>query len=105
MGAAEDQQDAVANHVSGQANKPLSKPPHALNIEQVVEELKANVEDGLTASEAQSRLQEYGKNQFGAEKGVQPIKILIAQVANAMTLVSYTPQKRIAEQKCPHSAG
>lgn len=81
-------EDPVANHVSGQANKPLSKPPHSLTVEEVVQELKANPEDGLTDSDAKGRLEEYGKNQFGAEKGVQPIKILIAQVANAMTLVS-----------------
>ncbi|KAH7369166.1 calcium-transporting ATPase [Plectosphaerella cucumerina] len=79
--------ESVTNHVSGQANKPLSRPPHALSIEQVVEELKANPEDGLTDSDAKGRLEEYGKNQFGEEKGVQPVKILVAQVANAMTLV------------------
>lgn len=82
-----DVEDSVANHVSGQANKPLSLPPHSLTIEKVVEELKANPEDGLTDSDAKARLEEYGKNQFGEQKGVQPVKILIAQVANAMTLV------------------
>lgn len=84
-----DLDESITNHVSGQANKPLSRPPHALTIEQVVEELKANPEDGLTDGDAKTRLEEYGKNQFGEEKGVQPIKILVAQVANAMTLVSF----------------
>ncbi|KAL9950069.1 Na+ ATPase [Verticillium nonalfalfae] len=82
-----EQEDAVANHVSGQANKPLSRPPHCLSIDETVAELKANAEDGLTDADAKARLEEYGRNQFGEEKGVQPVKILVAQVANAMTLV------------------
>lgn len=84
-----DLDESITNHVSGQANKPLSRPPHALTIEQTVEELKANPEDGLNDSDAKARLEEYGRNQFGAEKGVQPVKILVAQIANAMTLVSF----------------
>ncbi|CRK17088.1 hypothetical protein BN1723_011218 [Verticillium longisporum] len=80
-------EDAVANHVSGQANKPLSRPPHCLTIDETVAELKANAEDGLTDADAKARLEEYGRNQFGEEKGVQPVKILVAQIANAMTLV------------------
>ncbi|EGY23576.1 calcium-transporting ATPase [Verticillium dahliae VdLs.17] len=82
-----EQEDAVANHVSGQANKPLSRPPHCLTIDETVAELKANAEDGLTDADAKARLEEYGRNQFGEEKGVQPVKILVAQIANAMTLV------------------
>lgn len=88
--------DAVANHVSGQANKPLSLPPHSLTIEQTVTELKANTDDGLTTAEAKARLEEYGRNSFGEEKGVQPMKILITQVANAMTMVRNWPSL------CPH---
>lgn len=79
--------DAVANHVSGQANKPLSRPAHGLTIEQAVEELKANPDDGLTTAEAKARLEEYGRNTFGDQKGVQPMKIFVTQVANAMTMV------------------
>lgn len=79
--------EAVANHVSGQANKPMRRPAHALTIEQTVEELKANTDDGLTTADAKTRLEEYGRNHFGEEKGVQPLKILLAQIANAMTLV------------------
>ncbi|KAL2754774.1 hypothetical protein ACRALDRAFT_1051295 [Sodiomyces alcalophilus JCM 7366] len=82
-----EMEEAVANHVSGQANKPLSRPPHSLTIQQAVEELKANTDDGLTTAEAKARLEEYGRNSFGEEKGIQPMKILITQVANAMTMV------------------
>ncbi|KYK60801.1 sodium P-type ATPase [Drechmeria coniospora] len=80
--------DAIASeHVSGQSNKPMSAPAHALTIEQAVQELKANVEIGLSTEEAKTRLAEYGRNEFGEQKGVQPVKILIGQIANALTLV------------------
>ncbi|KAJ4189404.1 P-type ATPase [Fusarium solani] len=77
----------VSEHVSGQANKPMSAPAHALTFQQVAEELGANLEDGLTDGEAKNRLEEYGRNEFGAEEGVQPLKIFIGQIANALTLV------------------
>ncbi|KAL8381891.1 hypothetical protein RB595_005914 [Gaeumannomyces hyphopodioides] len=80
-------EEAVANHVSGQSNKPLSRPAHALTSEEAIEELKANAEDGLSTGEARERLEQYGRNEFGEQKGVQPLQIFIAQVANAMTLV------------------
>ncbi|KAL8769581.1 MAG: hypothetical protein Q9209_004513 [Squamulea sp. 1 TL-2023] len=75
------------NHVSGQANKPLSQPPHALYHTVVSEELQANPNDGLTEQEAQSRLVAYGRNELDDGPGVQPVKILVRQVANAMMLV------------------
>ncbi|KAL8408645.1 hypothetical protein RB594_007189 [Gaeumannomyces avenae] len=80
-------EEAVANHVSGQSNKPLSRPAHALTSEEAIEELKADAEDGLSVDEAKKRLEQYGRNEFGEQKGVQPLQIFIAQVANAMMLV------------------
>jgi Na+-exporting ATPase len=74
-------------HVSGQANSPMSAPAHALSFQQVAEELNANLEDGLTTEEAKRRLSQYGSNEFGEQEGVQPVKILLGQVANALTLV------------------
>lgn len=74
-------------HVSGQANKPLSLPPHALPSDVVCREIGANPEDGLTTLEASSRLEEYGRNELDDGPGVQPVKILIRQIANAMVLV------------------
>lgn len=81
-------EDNLEGHVSGQANKPLTRPAHALPFATVLEELKANGEDGLTAQEAKARHEEYGQNDIGDDGGVQPGKILLRQVANAMTLVS-----------------
>ncbi|KJZ73947.1 hypothetical protein HIM_06615 [Hirsutella minnesotensis 3608] len=79
--------DGVQAHISGQANKPMSAPAHALTIHQVVEQLKADVEVGLSSDDAKKRLEEYGRNEFGDQEGVQPLKIFIGQIANALTLV------------------
>lgn len=75
------------DHVSGQSNKRLSRPAHALTHQQLAEELNADSLNGLSADEAKKRLEEFGKNELGEGEGVQPLKIVIAQVANAMTLV------------------
>jgi magnesium-transporting ATPase (P-type) len=83
---------APNEHVSGQSNKPMSRPAHALTHQQVAAELSADALDGLTPDEAKSRLTEYGSNDLGEAEGVQPLKIVIAQVANAMTMVSSTPR-------------
>jgi len=65
----------------------MSKPAHALKWPQVVEELKADAEDGLSSADAKARLEEYGRNELGDAGGVNPGKILLRQVANAMTLI------------------
>lgn len=100
MGKKED--PAVANHVSGQSNKPLSKPAHELPFEEVIRELHSNGDDGLTQQEATKRLEEYGRNEFGESKGVQPLRIIGAQLANAMTLVSFPPSSFLAP-RCPRA--
>lgn len=78
-------------HVSGQANKPLSRPAHALSYDDVTRELKANTSNGLSATDAEQRLGDYGRNELGENEGVQPLKIVVAQIANAMTMVSGKP--------------
>ncbi|QGI97591.1 hypothetical protein CEK26_010660 [Fusarium fujikuroi] len=82
-------------HISGQANSPMSAPAHALTFEQVAQELNGNLDDGLTESEAELRLETYGRNEFGEQEGVQPLKIFIGQIANALTL-KLTDNGRVA---------
>jgi potassium/sodium efflux P-type ATPase len=77
----------LSGHVSGQSNKPLSQPAHALPWKTVAEELQADSEDGLSSSSASERLTEFGRNELGDTSKVNPGKILIRQIANAMTLV------------------
>ena len=74
-------------HVSGQSNKKLSLPPHSLTLAQVVDELSTDTWSGLDDAEARRRFEDYGANDLGETAGVSPVKILIAQVANAMTMV------------------
>jgi P-type Na+/K+ transporter len=80
-------QPSLEGHVSGQSNKPLTQPAHALPFEKVIEETGCNSEDGLSSSDATTRHNEFGNNDLGDDGGVQPAKILLRQVANAMTLV------------------
>ena len=75
------------SHVSGQANKPMSQPAHCLETGILSQELGANLRDGLNTNEARIRLEDYGRNELDEGKGVQPVKILIRQIANAMMLV------------------
>jgi P-type Na+/K+ transporter len=86
MGKGDDK--GQPDHVSGQSNKPMSAPAHALSYDQVAEELQANTMNGLSTSEAKSRLEVHGRNEFGESEGVQPLKIFVGQIANALTLVS-----------------
>jgi Na+-exporting ATPase len=78
---------ALKGHVSGQSNKPLTKPVHALPHDQVISEIHTHTEDGLTSSEAKGRLDEYGRNEIGSQDSINVTKILVRQVANAMILV------------------
>jgi magnesium-transporting ATPase (P-type) len=87
-------QPSLEGHKSGQSNEPLSAPAHALSFQQVIEETKCNPDDGLTTSEAKSRLEKFGNNDLGDDGGVQPAKILLRQVANSMTLVCFKYSQR-----------
>lgn len=77
----------MENHVSGQSNKELTKLAHTLEVDDLVRQLESNVDSGLSHDEATKRFEQYGPNELDDGPGVQPIKILIRQVANAMMLV------------------
>jgi P-type Na+/K+ transporter len=87
----QEKEKGAEPHVSGQANKPMSRPAHALTYEQVVQELGSDALNGLSSEDAKQRLGVYGANDLGESKGVSPLRIVIAQIANAMTLVSLPP--------------
>lgn len=80
---------APREHVSGQSNMPLSRPAHSLGSDDTLRELEADQHAGLTAQDAQQRLTQIGPNELEQKKGVQPIKIFIEQIFNAMTLVGW----------------
>jgi P-type Na+/K+ transporter len=79
--------NTMENHISGQANKPMSKPAHALTIETLAKELESDTKNGYSTEQANTKLNEHGRNELDDGPGVQPVKILIRQVANAMMLV------------------
>lgn len=88
MGNKKEVQAKLDAHQSGQSNEPISAPAHTLAFADVVQQLKSSAEDGLTPDEAKKRLEQYGKNELDNGPGVNPVKILIRQIANAMMLVS-----------------
>ena len=63
---------------------------HAMSVADVGRELNTNLDDGLHASEAKSRIEKYGRNELDDGPGVQPLKILVHQIANGMILVMRT---------------
>jgi Na+-exporting ATPase len=69
-----------------QENQPLIKPAHALSHKDVICQLHSSIE-GLSESDIQPRIAKYDRNELGTGEGVQPFKIFLRQVANAMTLV------------------
>ena len=92
MGVKETKALPSEGHVSGQSNRPLTRPPHALDVEQVLRELNVDPNRGLEAGEAASRRTDYGPNELDEEKGIQPLKILVEQIFNAMTMVRFCPR-------------
>ncbi|GAB1315395.1 hypothetical protein MFIFM68171_05605 [Madurella fahalii] len=78
---------AAEGRAPGQSNEPLSLPAHCLPSARVAQELQTETAAGLSSSEAAARLDKFGANDLGKEKGVQPLEILTAQVVNAMTLI------------------
>ncbi|OAL68103.1 sodium transport ATPase [Trichophyton rubrum] len=75
------------NHEQGQAQCILSQPAHSLPYEVVIKEIGSDAENGLNSSEAQRRSEKYGRNDLGNTEPVQPAKMLLRQIANAMTLI------------------
>lgn len=65
----------------------LPYPAHTLPHSDVLNHLSTNPETGLSTSEAANRLTQHGPNQLSQGAGVQPLRIFIEQIFNAMTLV------------------
>ncbi|KAH7335447.1 hypothetical protein B0J17DRAFT_700609 [Rhizoctonia solani] len=60
---------------------------HVLTPAAVARHLATDAELGLTSQTVSERLAQYGKNQLKEPEGVSVLKVLLAQVANALTLV------------------
>ncbi|KAK0646882.1 sodium transport ATPase 5 [Cercophora newfieldiana] len=68
-------------------DKRLSRPAHALTIDQIIEEIKTCPINGLLEDEARERLERFGRNEFQSSKGVSAAEVLVRQLVNPMTLV------------------
>ncbi|EJD35955.1 putative sarcoplasmic/endoplasmic reticulum calcium ATPase [Auricularia subglabra TFB-10046 SS5] len=64
-----------------------SQPPHMLSGDDVVRELDTDGDHGLSEEESRKRFLQYGKNELDGSGGVQAWRVLLKQVANAMTIV------------------
>lgn len=60
---------------------------HTLSVSKLVADLGTSVTDGLSKNEAARRLQTYGENLLKGDGGVSAWKVLIGQLANALTVV------------------
>ena len=69
----------------------LPEPAHSLEFQKVLDLLTTNADRGLNATEVSKRHTQYGDNALDEGPGVQPGKILIHQIANALTLVRPSP--------------
>lgn len=59
---------------------------HLMEAEEVVRELKSDVQAGLSAEEAKLRLERYGYNELKKEKGLSPLTIFINQFRNTLII-------------------
>jgi hypothetical protein len=88
---------AIMAQDRGLDNGPQALLAHALTIDETRDQLETNLEDGLARSQIASRAEKWGRNELDDGPGVQPVKILVHQIANAMILVmrSTTPFQRV----------
>ena len=78
----------MSNQNSHNVDEAISQPAHALTSDDVVRELHSDGISGLSQDEAVTRLAQFGRNDFGEDRKVQPLQILFSQVLNVMVLVS-----------------
>ena len=60
---------------------------HAIGIDDVEKTLTTDVDNGLSRTEAQARLERYGPNSLVAEKKVSQLRLLLRQFANILILI------------------
>ncbi|KDQ12665.1 hypothetical protein BOTBODRAFT_161550 [Botryobasidium botryosum FD-172 SS1] len=72
---------------SGAAPVVIVDSPHLVDAAHVARFLQVNLLNGLDATQVVERLKAFGPNQLKEQGGVSIVKILWAQVANALTLV------------------
>lgn len=69
----------------------LSQPAHCVDAGDVLSQLQSDSQNGLSDSEVSKRQQIYGHNALEGSGGAGPIRILMNQVLNALTMVGWQP--------------
>ena len=64
----------------------MGKPWFSQTTKEAMDELQVT-ENGLTAQQTQERLVQYGPNELKKEKGRSPIKLLLGQFTNVLTII------------------
>jgi magnesium-transporting ATPase (P-type) len=83
------------DQADGRRKRILSRPTHAMSVSTVLDELGADALRGLSTIEATARLNDYGLNELQNIGGVHPVKILLRQIVNVMTLVMCIPISQV----------
>ncbi|KAI0345134.1 sodium transport ATPase [Trametopsis cervina] len=78
---------ARRSKIPQQTSHDLADRAHWLEVDAITHELKTTRPDGIQEDDALRRLEEYGENALVGEGGVSATKVLIRQMANALTLV------------------
>lgn len=69
----------------------LSQPAHCIAAGEVLTQLRSDAQGGLTDAEVSERQEIHGANALEGSGGAGPIRILMNQVLNALTMVSRHP--------------
>ncbi|KAJ7148450.1 hypothetical protein C8R43DRAFT_925709 [Mycena crocata] len=69
------------------SEKGIATRAHTLSIPHLLELLETSPTEGLAKKVATDRLTHYGENAIGGDEGISIIRLLISQLANALTLV------------------
>ena len=65
----------------------LNQPAYRLRPDEIAKHLDTNMERGLSKQEAKRRHEVVGNNSLEGGEGVSIVRVLVRQVANALTLV------------------
>ncbi|MCX7857879.1 MAG: HAD-IC family P-type ATPase [Deltaproteobacteria bacterium] len=65
----------------------MTRPWHAMDVSQVIKELNTDAINGLSESEIETRLKEFGYNELKSEERVSPFDIFIRQFKNILIII------------------
>lgn len=76
-----------------------SQPAHCIAANDVLDQLQSDAQSGLSDSEVAKRQGTYGANALEGSGGAGPIRILMNQVLNALTMVCSSQSMSLANSQ------